>query len=91
MPLNRVIDVKSEVYPMPPAIPNYDLGMLTTFNIGITFLSIFVAVVGIVIIVRQANSNTEYLTENSRKIAEIAERIDARLRRDFPDIGEDLQ
>ena len=75
---------------MPPAIPNYDLGMLITFNIGITFLSIFVAVVGIVIIVRQANSNTTYLAEISQRVAQIAERIDARLRRDFPDIGADL-
>lgn len=75
---------------MPPVIPNYDLGMLITFNIGITFLSIFVAVVGLIILVRQANANTAYLAENGRRIAEIAERIDARLRRDFPDIGSDL-
>lgn len=75
---------------MPPAIPNYDLGILITFNIGITFLSIFVAVVGIIIIVRQANSNTTYLAEISQRVAQIAERIDARLRRDFPDIGGDL-
>ena len=75
---------------MPPAIPNYDLGMLITFNIGITFLSIFVAVVGIVVIVWQANSNTTYLAEISQRVAQIAERIDARLRRDFPDIGGDL-
>jgi len=71
-------------------MPNYDLGILLTFNIGMTFLSIFVAVVGIVIIVRQANSNTTYLADISHRVAQIAERIDARLRRDFPDIGSDL-
>ena len=76
---------------MPPPIPNYDLGILITFNIGITFLSIFVAVVGLIILVRQANANTAYLAENGRRVAEIAERIDTRLRRDFPDIGEDLR
>jgi hypothetical protein len=82
---------------MPPAIPNYDLGMLITFNIGITFLSIFVVAVGLVIVVRQANANTTYLAEmaerstrSSERVAEIAERIDARLRRQFPDIGEEL-
>jgi hypothetical protein len=32
------------------------------------------------------NAYTTYLAENSRRIAEIAERIDARLRRQFPDI-----
>ena len=75
---------------MPPAILNYDLGLLITFNIAMTFLSVFVAVVGIVIIVRQANSNTAYLADISHRVAQIAERIDARLRRDFPDIGGDL-
>ena len=82
---------------MPPAIPNYDLGILITFNIAITVLSIFVAVVGLIILVRQANANATYLAEmaerstrSSERVAEIAERIDARFRRQFPDIGEEL-
>ena len=72
-------------------MPNYGLGLLITFNIGITFLSIFVAAFGLIITVRQASQNTAYLAENGRRIAEIAERIDARLRRQYPDIDQDLQ
>ena len=75
---------------MPPAIPNYDLGMLITFNIGLTMIGILTAVIGVWAILKQANANTAYLAENGRRVAEIAERIDARLRRDFPDIGQDL-
>lgn len=76
---------------MPPAIPNYDLGILITFNIGLTMIGILGAMIGVWAILKQANANTSYLAENGRRVAEIAERIDARLRRDFPDIGEDLQ
>ena len=48
-------------------------------------------------ILRQANANTTYLAEivertsrSNERVAEIAERIDARLRRQFPDIDNDL-
>lgn len=75
---------------MPPAVPNYDLGMLITFNIGLTMIGILAAMIGVWAILKQANANTTYLAENGRRVAEIAERIDARLRRDFPDIGSDL-
>ena len=82
---------------MPPAIPNYDLGLLITFNIGLTMIGILAAMIGVWAIVKQANANTTYIVEiverttrSTERVAEIAERIDARLRRDFPDIGEEL-
>ena len=76
---------------MPPAIPNYDLGMLITLDIGLTMIGILAAMIGVWAILKQANANTTYLAENGRRVAEIAERIDVRLRRDFQDIGQDLR
>ena len=64
---------------MPPAIPNYDLGILITLNIGIAMIIALVMMIGFWAIAKQ-NIN----------IARIAERIDARLHRDFPDIGNEL-
>ncbi len=71
--------------------------MLITIYVGITFLAIFIVTVGLIITVRQTNQNTTYLAEiveratrSTERVAEIAERIDARLRRQFTDIGGDL-
>ena len=75
---------------MAQSIPNYDLGILITVDISLALIGLFVAVVGIWIIIRQANANTAYLADSTRRVAEIAQRIDARLRRDFPDIGGEL-
>lgn len=75
---------------MPPAIANYDLGLLITLNISLTLIGITIAVIGVWAILKQANANTAYLVDSTRRVAEIAERIDARLRRDFPDIGNEL-
>lgn len=72
-------------------MPQYDLGLLITLNIGMTLTGILVAVAGLWMIVRQANANTAYLADSTRCVAEIAERIDARLRRQYPDIDNDLQ
>jgi hypothetical protein len=72
-------------------MPNYDLGLLVTLNIGLTLTGILAAMIGVWAILRQANVNTTYLVDNTRRVAEIAERIDARLRRQFPDIDDDLR
>ena len=64
---------------MPPAIPNYDLGLLITLDIGLAMITVLGMMIGFWAIAKQ-NIN----------IARIAERIDARLRRDFPNIGEEL-
>ena len=71
---------------MPPAIPNYDLGLLITFNIGLTMIGILGAMIGVWGIMRQNIRSQEIMLE----VARIAQRIDARLRRDFPNIGEEL-
>ena len=71
---------------MPPVIPNYDLGMLITLGIGLAILGLLMTFVGVWAILRQGLRSQEIMLEVTR----IAERIDARLRRDFPDIGQDL-
>lgn len=71
---------------MPPAIPNYDLGLLITLNIALTLIGVFIAIIGVWSIMRQNIRSQEIMLN----VARIAERIDARLRRDFPDIGGDL-
>ena len=71
---------------MPPAIPNYDLGILITLNICLTLIGLLGAVVGVWGIMRQTIRSQEIMLE----VARIAQRIDTRLRRDFPNIGEEL-
>lgn len=63
-------------------MPNYDLGLLITLDIGLALIGLLVAVAGIWIITRQVAVSTA-------QIAQIAERIDARLRRQYPDIDSD--
>ncbi len=82
---------------MPQSIPNYDLGLLITLNIGMTLSGILITAISCWAILRQANANTTYLAEvaqrisaSTERVAEIAERIDARLRRQFPDIDSEL-
>jgi len=64
-------------------MPNYDLGLLITLDIGLALIGLCVAVFGTWIITRQVSASTT-------ELARIAERIDARLRRQFPDIDSDL-
>jgi len=68
-------------------MPNYDLGWLITLNIGLTLIGLCVAVIGIGFIMRQGARTSA----SAERIAEIAERIDARLRRQYTDIDRDLQ
>jgi hypothetical protein len=65
---------------MPPAIPNYDLGILITLNICIT-LSVLLATAMFTWMIIKQNLRSQ----------EIAERIDLRLRRQYADIDRDLQ
>ena len=74
---------------MPPTIPNYDLGLLITLDIGLALLGLILTFTGIWMIAKQ-NINIAGMVErtarSTERVAEIAERIDARLRRQFPDI-----
>ena len=83
---------------MPPVIPNYDLGLLITLDIELAILGLLITFAGMWTILWQTGRNTTYLAEiaerttrSTERVAETAECIDARLRRQFPDIGEDLR
>ena len=65
---------------------NYDLGILITLNIGLTLIGLLLAVASVWFLSRDMK---EIMASNER-IANICERIDARLRRSFPNVGDDL-
>ena len=56
-------------------MPNYDLGILITLNIGLVLIGFLVGCIAVWMILKQGNQT-----------AQIAERIDARLRRQYADI-----
>ena len=64
--------------------------MLITFNIALTFLSIFVAVFGLVIIVRQAANNARDLSHDVQEIAQMHREVAFMIRRQYGDIDQDL-
>ena len=75
---------------MPPAIPNYDLGLLITLNIGLTIMGILGGAAGLIIMSMMLGKQLREIQTTGERVAIICERVDARLRRDFPNIGGDL-
>jgi hypothetical protein len=68
-------------------MPAHDLGFLITLNIALTLTGILAAMIGVWAIIRQ-NIHSQ---EIALHVAEIAERIDTRLRRQYTDIDRDLK
>jgi hypothetical protein len=86
----KVYNPHDEEVPM----PNYDLGILLTLNIGLTMTGILAAMIGVWVIVRQnihLAGIAERISASTERVAEIAERIDVRLRRQYPDVDNDLR
>src|SRR5262249_16229999 len=76
---------------------NHDLGILVTLNIGLTAVGIIAAAIGLITSnfmlgrqLREIQATGREIQITGERIANICERIDARLRRDFPNIGNDL-
>ena len=67
--------------------PNYDLGMLITLNICITLVVLLASSFFTWLIIRETHRSQE----TSERVAGIAERLDARLRRQYADIDLELQ
>ena len=76
---------------MPPAILNYDLAMLITFNIGLTFTGILLAIAGVWMIIRQSIRSTQETTQQTREIAEMHRKVAFMIRRQYGDIDRNLQ
>jgi hypothetical protein len=72
---------------MEDCMPNYDLGLLITLDIAIALMSLC-GIMGCLIYMSRQLGEARASTE---RIASIAERIDARLRRQYADIDRDLQ
>ena len=75
---------------MPLAIPHYDLGLLITLDISLTLIGIVAAAIGLITMSLMLGRQLREIQSTGERVAIICERIDARLRRDFPDIGRDL-
>ena len=71
-------------------LPNYDLGILITLNIGLTMIGMLAAAVGLITMSTMLGRTLREIQTTGERVAIICERIDARLRRDFPNIGEEL-
>ena len=65
-------------------MPNYDLGILLTLNIGLTMTGLLIAVIGVWAIMRELRQSTREITTMSREVAFM-------MRRQYGDIDRDLQ
>jgi hypothetical protein len=72
---------------MPPIIPNYDLGLLITIDICLALMGLLGMMAGFWFMSRDMRA----ITASSERVAGIAERLDARLRRQYADIDRELQ
>ena len=68
-------------------MPQYDLGILITVDICLALFGLLASMIFTWFLVRQ-NLRSQEITLD---VARIAQRIDARLRRQYPDIDQDLQ
>jgi hypothetical protein len=76
-------------------MPNYDLGLLITFNIALTFAGILLCFACAWTIIRQSIRSTRELSQESREgmreIAQITREVAFMIRRQYGDIDRDLQ
>jgi len=63
---------------MPPAIPNYDLGILITLNIGLTIVGILAAAIGLITMslmlgrqLREIHATGERIAGMTREVSNI--------------------
>ena len=76
-------------------MPNYDFGILITFNIALTLIGFFGAMISVWVIIRQAGRNARELSQESREgmreIAAMQREVAFMIRRQYGDIDRDLQ
>jgi len=72
-------------------MPNYDLGLLITLNIGLTLIGLLTSVIGIGMITRHLTQATRDITHEVREVAEITRTVAFMVRRQYGDIDRDLQ
>lgn len=72
-------------------MPQYDLGILITVDIGIAMMTALGMMAGFWAIVREMNRNTRETREGMREIAEMTRTVAFMVRRQYGDIDRDLQ
>ena len=65
-------------------MPEHELSLLVTFNIGLTCTGILAAMIGVWAIIRQMGQNTREITTITREVAFM-------IRRQYADIDRDLR
>ena len=68
-------------------MPNYDLGILITLDIGLAMMTVLGMMAGFWFMLREMRE----IAASTERVAGIAERLDARLRRQYADIDRELQ
>ena len=68
-------------------MPQYDIAMLITLDIGLALLGLILTFIGIWAILHEMKG----IAASNERIAGMAERLDARLRRQYADIDRELQ
>jgi len=68
-------------------MPNYDLGILITLDICLALIGLLGAALGVWAILHEMKQ----ISASTERVAGMAERLDARLRRQYADIDRDLQ
>ena len=76
---------------MPPAIPNYDLGLLITLNISLVLIGFLVGCIAVWMILRQMAQNAQESREGMREITTMTREVAFMIRRQYGDIDRDLQ
>ena len=76
---------------MPPVMPNYDLGLLITLDIGLAILGLLLTFAGIWAIIWQLQRNARESREGMREISQITREVAFMIRRQYGDIDRDLQ
>lgn len=68
-------------------MPQYDIAMLITVDIGMAMITVLGMMLGFWFMLREMKA----ISGISERVAGIAERLDARLRRQYADIDRELQ
>ena len=76
---------------MPPAIPNYDLGLLMTLNIGLTITGILGGAAGLTIMSMMLGRQLREIHATGERIVSMTREVAFMIRRQYADIDRDLQ
>ena len=71
-------------------MPEHDLGVLITLNVFLSIIGVLGITAGLTTMGIYLGRQLREIQATGERVARIAERIDARLRRDFPNIGDEL-